>query len=783
MMPQEGRVSYAVDPDRERRYDELVTYGAIDLGNLYPGINVRLKATGHNVEKLFTIAPYHDPAVIRLRLDGANELRVTAEGALEAETGAGSIRFSPPEAFQTIVGTRQFVAVRYVLNAGTNEYGFALGPYDPGRPVTIDPLLQSTFVGGSGNETATALAIHPMNGEVYIAGYSASSSLPATAGAEQTANAGAFPTNDAYVTRLDAALTHRLQTTFIGDVNDEIVTAMAIHPVTNDVYITGYTSSAALPATAGAEQTGNAGIPDAFVTRLNAALTQRLRTTFVGGTGDDRATALAINPVTNEIIIAGSTASATLPATAGAEQTLNAGGGDGFITRLDATLSQRLRTTFIGDSGLDTVVAVAVHPMSGEIIAAGYTSSTTLPASAGAPQPANAGGVDGFITRLDSALAQRLQTTFVGGTGTDLASAIAIHPLSGDIYVTGQTQSPTFPGTAGSQQMTYAGNTDVFVTRHNALLTQRLQSTYIGGTGEDNAYAMSIHPSSGEIFVAGYTSSVPFPATAGAAQPAISGTVDAFVTRLNRELTLRVQTTFVGGPAGDVINAIALHPLYGDVFVAGHTSSVTFPGSAGAEQTTNASAMGTDVFVARLTRDLTVANTTPTPFGFPPQVNVPPASMRLSSPVQMAGLSGLATIHVEGQVGSQYCVSSTGTCSCNVIPFTAALGTVADAQYVCVRHVSAAIPNKVTETILHVGGEAGSFFVTTGSVFAAPCSLDVDGNGAQDALSDGLMILRALFGLTGTAVTNNAVGSGAVRGDWTAIRGYLNGNCGANFAP
>jgi hypothetical protein len=63
------------------------------------------------------------------------------------------------------------------------------------------------------------------------------------------------------------------------------------------------------------------------------------------------------------------------------------------------------------------------------------------------------------------------------------------------------------------------------------------------------------------------------------------------------------------------------------------------------------------------------------------------------------------------------------------------------------------------------------------------CSLDVDGNGAQDALTDGLLILRAMFGLTGTAVTNGAVGSGASRADWTALRAYLNGNCGANFPP
>jgi hypothetical protein len=61
-------------------------------------------------------------------------------------------------------------------------------------------------------------------------------------------------------------------------------------------------------------------------------------------------------------------------------------------------------------------------------------------------------------------------------------------------------------------------------------------------------------------------------------------------------------------------------------------------------------------------------------------------------------------------------------------------------------------------------------------------ALDVDGNGVTDAQTDGLLIIRALFGLTGTAVTNGSIGGGATRSDWATIRSYLNGNCGTNFA-
>lgn len=105
-----------------------------------------------------------------------------------------------------------------------------------------------------------------------------------------------------------------------------------------------------------------------------------------------------------------------------------------------------------------------------------------------------------------------------------------------------------------------------------------------------------------------------------------------------------------------------------------------------------------------------------------------------------------------------------------------------DTQWVCVRHLSAPAANQITETVLHVGGRAATFRVATGTMLAG-CTLDVDGNKNIDALTDGLMLLRAMSGLTGTAATSNAVGGGASRTSWAQIQPYLNGNCGSSFAP
>jgi hypothetical protein len=154
----------------------------------------------------------------------------------------------------------------------------------------------------------------------------------------------------------------------------------------------------------------------------------------------------------------------------------------------------------------------------------------------------------------------------------------------------------------------------------------------------------------------------------------------------------------------------------------------------------------------------------------------------------LTGLAGPVPVYVEGALGSAYCISSAANCGCNVSgSFTTASGNVDSGQFVCVRHVSSPIADEVSRTVFHAGGGAGVFRSVTGSfappAAAAGCSLDIDGNNAVDALTDGMLLLRAMMGFTGTAATGGAVGQGATRSDWVAIRAYLNGNCGLGVQP
>jgi hypothetical protein len=472
----------------------------------------------------------------------------------------------------------------------------------------LTTLIQATYLGGSADDFAQALAIHPLSGEVYFAGITRSTDFPGTAGGAQAVNGGG---EDASVARLNAALTTLNQATYLGGSGQDQAWALAIHPTSGEVYVAGDTPATDFPGTAGGAQAANGGgNNDGFVARLNAALTTLNPATYLGGSGNDAALALAIHPTSGEVYIAGPTSSANLPGTGGGAQAASSGGGDGFVARLSDALTTLNQATYLGGTGgFDTAYALAIHPISGEVYIAGSTTSTNLLRMVGSAQTANSGGGDAFVARLNATLTTLNRVTYLGGSADDYAFALAIHPTSGDVYVTGYTQSTNFPGTIGGAQPAHDPNPfrpdDAFVAHLNAALTTLSQATYLGGSGTDQAYALTIHPTSADVYVGGYTESTDFPGTAGGAQAAYGGgSQDAFVARLNAALTTINQATYLGGSSSDIGRALAIYSTSGEVYVAGSTTSTDLPGTAGGAQAAN-NGSSRDSFVARLNTTLT----------------------------------------------------------------------------------------------------------------------------------------------------------------------------------
>jgi len=603
------RVSFFVGNDSSKHKTNLPTYRYVSLGEVWSGIEIKLKATQKTVEKLFYVKPGANPSNIVVEVNGAKGLKLSKDGEIIIQTGLGELKLSKPIAWQEKEGKKLPVEVSYKL-LGKNRYSFEVAKADPSLPIVIDPILQSSYLGGRDRDEAYALAIHPKTGDVYVAGVTSSTDFPNTFGGAQVDHIGR---GDVFVSRLNSNLTRILQSTYLGGSSRDEAYALTIHPTTGEVYVAGITDSTDLPNTSGGAQANNRGQKEAFVARLNSDLTKILQATYLGGNYSDEAKALAIHPKTGEVYVAGMTSSTNFPRTfGGAQERFGGGPSDAFVARLNSDLTQILQSTYLGGRDGDFATALAIHPTTGEVYVAGNTSSTNFPKTAGGAQTnCNncAGGnrpiYDAFVARLNSDLTQILQSTYLGGREVDDANAIAIHPKTGEVYVAGYTDSTNFPNTTGGAQANIEGHRDAFVARFNSDLTQILQATYLGGRDGDGARALAIHPISGEVYVAGYTYSTNFPNTTGGAQARKAGPVsypDAFVARLNSDLTKILQATYLGGNYWDEAYALAIHPKTGEVYVAGMTWSTDFPKTAGGAQ---ANIEGhREAFVASLTADL-----------------------------------------------------------------------------------------------------------------------------------------------------------------------------------
>jgi hypothetical protein len=585
------------DPTRWQR--DVASYADVDLGAVWPGISVALTAHGKQVEKVFTVEPGAAPDMIRVRVAGAESLAVADDGGLVVHTGIGDVRLTPPVAYQEIAGTRRMLPAQYAISG--DEYGFRVSGYDPTSPVVIDPLLQATNLGGSDIDEAFALAIAPTTGDAYVAGFTISLNFPGTGGGAERLSGGS---TDAFVARLNASLTSLEQATYLGGNDIDVARALAIAPTTGDVYVAGVTNSRNFPGTSGGAQSTLHGGGDGFVARLNATLTSLDQATYLGGSGDNEsALALEIAPATGTVYVAGVTVSTDFPGTSGGAQNASGGGLESFVARLNAGLTTLGQATYLGGNGADTAFDLAIAPTTGDVYVAGRTDSTNLPGTRGGAQSALAGLRNAFVARLNAGLTALEQATYLGGSRTDEGGALAIAPTTGDVYVAGIADSEDFPGTTGGAQSVIGGDDDGFVARLSADLTSLDQATYLGGGGSD--IAAKIRLTTSDVYVAGQTKSTNFPGTVGGAQTTPGGNADVFVARLNRDLTALHQATYLGGGSDDGAEDLAIAPTTGDVYVAGFTASTAFPGTAGGAQSAFGGAL--DAFVARLSADLSVS--------------------------------------------------------------------------------------------------------------------------------------------------------------------------------
>jgi uncharacterized repeat protein (TIGR01451 family) len=375
-----------------------------------------------------------------------------------------------------------------------------------------------------------------------------------------------------------------LYSSYLGGSGKDEANAMAIDSSGN-IYLAGLTDSSNFPARPGAAQaTFGGGFSDAFVSKFDPTGATLLFSTYLGGNGEDVATAITVDSAGN-VYIAGTTRSPNFPVTPGAVQTTFAGGsigGDAFVAKLNATGSALLYATYLGGSDTDGAAALAVDT-NGDAFVAGSTRSSNFPVTQGALQPKFGGGAsntsgfggDGFVAELNSTGTALIYSTYLGGSNEDYASSIVLD-ISGNAYVTGATRSTNFPVTSGVFQSAFKGGTsdgDVFVAKINPQGSALVLSTYLGGSGDDSSGSLALD-ASGNILVAGSTDSTDFP-TASPVQSTNRGGKDAFLAELNPSATALLFSTYFGGSDDDSAS-LTLAPT-GDIYLHGTTFSFDFP--------------------------------------------------------------------------------------------------------------------------------------------------------------------------------------------------------------
>ena len=574
--------NYFIGNDPAKWRTDISNFARVQYEEIYPGIDALFYGSNEQLEYDLCLAPQANAEMARLRIEGAQSLLIDDSGNLCIRMGDGEeVQMKKPIVYQTFSDKRISIDGDFVLIAH-NEFGFSLGNYDKSAKLVIDPvvIVYSSYLGGSAEDFGNGIAVDSA-GNAYLTGSTSSTDFP-TKNAFQTAYAG---NTDAFISKFDPALSgigSLLYSTYLGGSLNDAGSDIAVDSAGN-AYVIGVTSSTDFP-TKNAFQIANAGRNDAFITALNSSGNGLIYSSYLGGSLDDFGFGIAVDSVGNAYVT-GTTFSSDFPIVNAFQPTL-AGSGDAFVAKINATPSL-VYSSYLGGSEGDSANGIAVDS-AGNAYITGYTFSHNFPTvnafqptlagpqnafvtkidstpslayssylggsssdsgngiavdSAGnayvtgetqstnfptvnAFQPALAGGLDAFVTKIDSTPALAY-SSYLGGSLNDAGFGIAVDS-AGNAYVTGITQSTNFP-TVNAFQPTLAGFGDAFVAKINST-PSLVYSSYLGGSQGASGNEIAVDPA-GNAYVTGYTSSTNFP-TVNAFQTALAGPLNAYVVKL-----------------------------------------------------------------------------------------------------------------------------------------------------------------------------------------------------------------------------------------------------------
>jgi hypothetical protein len=560
-----GKIRLAFEPNRGQA-ESQTSYLA--RGN---GFLLSIEPDGSRL----TMADRGKSAEIRCRLLGSN--RASRLEALDPLPGHSSY-FRGRDVSKWITGIPNFAKVRaagvyagidlvYYGNQSALEYDFVLAPGADPRAIRLRfDGVRSMRIDGEGNLVLSTAAgeFTERRPVVYQ-----------TTGSERRPVAGRFVLVGRRTVSFQLAAYDRsrpvvidpvlIYASFLGGADLDEGHAVAADAGGN-LYLTGRTLSTP------------AGDSDVLVRKISPDGSTFLYNADLGGSDNDIGNAIAVFS-DGSAYVGGRTRSGDFPVF-NAFQNANLGVNNAFVLRLDPSGSNLIFSTYVGGSTDDRGYALALDTQ-GSVYLAGGASSTDFPTSPGAFQRLNRGGLDCFVVKFDSS-GNGIWGTLVGGGSDDQAFGIAVD-ANGNSYITGQTNSDSYPQVNPPFQHSRHGGLDAFVTEITADGSGLVYSTFAGGGNDDTGNAIAVDPN-GNAYVAGTTASGDFPTTNGAFQTGYAGgSSDAFVLAYTANGQFLMFSTLVGSHGTDEGNGIALDGA-NDVFLIGDTNSDQYPVTANAIQ-------------------------------------------------------------------------------------------------------------------------------------------------------------------------------------------------------
>ena len=537
-------------------------YGKIVYHDVYPDIDWIVYGSEGRLKYDFIVRAGGDPSKIKLKIKDAEQVNISKAGELVMKTVLGEVREKSPVSFSG----GKTVPTHFRQNAD-GTIGFEVAAYT-GNELRIDPsVIWSSYYGGSGTDYSYT-CITDATGNIYIAGYTTSTTGIASGGFQNTYGGGTY---DAFMAKLDSA-GYPIWTTYYGGTGDDYASGLTRDPSGN-IYLAGYTTTSTNLASGGFQNAISPGATNnAYLAKFTPAGTRIWGTYYSSGT-----TGAATMPVngsqpictdgSGNVYFTGLTNTAGL--SSGGFQNTIGGGQDAYLVKFDAA-GNRLWATYYGGASGDNGYSCSTDG-SGNVYMVGQASSTGL--ASGGFQNALNGSFDMLVVKFDPS-GSRLWATYFGGSGSELATA-CVADNAGNLYVGGNTTSTGIA--SGGYQGTLGGSTDALLVKFGPT-GNRLWATYYGGTGADQ-FRGAVLDAAGNIYLSGITGS----ATAignGGFQNTLGGGNDAMLVKFTAAGGL-VWGSYLGGSATE--GGFGCAPdASGNVFVTGYTGSaagVSLPGT------------------------------------------------------------------------------------------------------------------------------------------------------------------------------------------------------------